>query len=187
MSWPTMDAHFPVLRSCFARQLATMRCKGRETRPWRCTETHGRRNTRVWAQQASAQDRNETNARPRAVVIGAGWAGFGAARALARAGAQVDLLDAGSAPGGVSAGWRTKEGRPVEAGMKGFWTQYPNIDALAKEIGSFEKLTECTRSTFYAYVIERNESRRKGKATAKPSPRRPDRTNRSTELRTAPC
>ncbi len=46
-----------------------------------------------------------------AVVIGAGWAGFGAAMALAKAGARVTLLDAGQAPGGLA----------TELGIKGFW------------------------------------------------------------------
>ena len=35
----------------------------------------------------------------------------------------MKLLDAAANPGGLSAGWRTKEGRAVEAGMKGFWYQ----------------------------------------------------------------
>ena len=38
-----------------------------------------------------------------------------------RAGYDVKLLDAAANPGGLSAGWRTKEGKAVEAGMKGFW------------------------------------------------------------------
>jgi cation diffusion facilitator CzcD-associated flavoprotein CzcO len=46
-----------------------------------------------------------------AVVIGAGWAGFGAAMALAKAGASVTLVDAGQAPGGLA----------TELGIKGFW------------------------------------------------------------------
>lgn len=37
------------------------------------------------------------------------------------AGYDVELLDAAENPGGLSAGWRTKDGKPVEAGMKGFW------------------------------------------------------------------
>ena len=37
------------------------------------------------------------------------------------AGYDVKLLDAAENPGGLSAGWRTKDGKQVEAGMKGFW------------------------------------------------------------------
>ena len=54
-----------------------------------------------------------------AVVVGGGWAGFGAAYALLKAGVQVTVLDASKAPGGLSSGWRTPGGRSVEAGIKG--------------------------------------------------------------------
>ena len=33
------------------------------------------------------------------------------------------LIDASPNPGGLSAGWRTPQGRSVEAGIKGFWYQ----------------------------------------------------------------
>lgn len=56
-----------------------------------------------------------------AVVVGGGWAGFGAAHALAKDGFDVTLLDASLSPGGLSTGFRTAKGRPVEAGIKGFW------------------------------------------------------------------
>ena len=53
------------------------------------------------------------------VVIGAGWGGFGAAHALAKAeDVDVLLLDSADNPGGLSAGWRVA-GRPVEPGIKG--------------------------------------------------------------------
>ena len=35
----------------------------------------------------------------------------------------MTLLDASPNPGGLSSGWRTKQGRAVEAGVKGFWYQ----------------------------------------------------------------
>lgn len=56
-----------------------------------------------------------------AVVVGGGWAGFGAAHALAKLGFVVTLLDASPSPGGLSTGFRTSQGRSVEAGIKGFW------------------------------------------------------------------
>lgn len=56
-----------------------------------------------------------------AVVVGAGWAGFGAAHALTKLGVSVTVLDASPSPGGLSTGFRTVQGRPVEAGLKGFW------------------------------------------------------------------
>lgn len=56
-----------------------------------------------------------------AVVVGGGWAGFGAAHALTKLGFSVTVLDASPSPGGLSTGFRTAQGRPVEAGIKGFW------------------------------------------------------------------
>ena len=50
-------------------------------------------------------------------------AGFGAAKHLAETGHNVTLIDAAPNPGGLSAGWRTPQGRAVEAGIKGFWYQ----------------------------------------------------------------
>ena len=50
-------------------------------------------------------------------------AGFGASKHLAEAGYDVTLIDASPNPGGLSAGWRTPQGRSVEAGIKGFWYQ----------------------------------------------------------------
>jgi len=68
------------------------------------------------------------------IVVGGGWAGFGAAKALSEQGYAVKILDAAPAPGGVSAGWRTPSGRPVEAGTKGFWYEYPNIFSLLQKL-----------------------------------------------------
>ncbi len=48
-------------------------------------------------------------------------AGFGAAKHLAEQGYAVTLLDAAPEPGGLATGWRTKQGRACEAGIKGFW------------------------------------------------------------------
>ena len=54
------------------------------------------------------------------MVVGGGWAGFGAAYALLKAGVEVTILDASQTPGGLSSGWRTPGGRFVEAGIKGY-------------------------------------------------------------------
>lgn len=85
-----------------------------------------------------------------AVVVGGGWGGFGAAYALLQAGVKVTILDASETPGGLSAGWRTPGGRSVEAGIKGFWYQYSNINALVDELGIDTPFTEWTRSSFWA-------------------------------------
>lgn len=49
------------------------------------------------------------------------FSGFGATKHLAEQGYKVTLLDASPNPGGLAAGWRTKQGKAVEAGTKGFW------------------------------------------------------------------
>ena len=54
-------------------------------------------------------------------VIGGGWAGFRAAKALVDQGYDVTLLDAAPGAGASAAGWRTESGRSMEAGIKGMW------------------------------------------------------------------
>lgn len=61
--------------------------------------------------------------RNKAVVVGGGWAGYAAALALAKAGAEVTLLDASENPGGLSSAFTTPGGQMVEPGIKGFWYQ----------------------------------------------------------------
>lgn len=58
-------------------------------------------------------------ARPKVVVVGGGWAGFGAAYAALQSGADVTVLDAAEQPGGLSSAWRTPGGQAVEPGIKG--------------------------------------------------------------------
>ena len=86
---------------------------------------------------------------PKGIVVGGGWAGFGAAWQLLKHGFDVTLLDSSPDPGGLSAGWRTANGRAVEAGCKGFWRHYGNIDALAEELG-ISPFTPYTSSAFYS-------------------------------------
>ena len=52
--------------------------------------------------------------------------------------------------GGLARGWRTPAGRAVEAGTKGFWDQYPCIDALCSELGVRDALTPPTTSAFWS-------------------------------------
>lgn len=56
---------------------------------------------------------------PKAVVVGGGWAGFGAAYALSQAGADVTVLDAAEQPGGLASSWKSQGGKTVEPGIKG--------------------------------------------------------------------
>ena len=71
------------------------------------------------------------------VVVGGGWAGYAAADALSASGdCHVTLLEASPrAAGGLAGGWRTPGGRPVEAGIHGFWRYYTNTLAVLESIG----------------------------------------------------
>ena len=83
------------------------------------------------------------------VVIGAGWAGWGAAKALCEAGLRVTLLDGVGDPTG-STPLTTSSGKPFEAGTRGFWKDYPNINALTAELGLSDVFTEFTTSAFWS-------------------------------------
>lgn len=87
--------------------------------------------------------------RPRVVVIGAGWAGLGATHHLAQQGYEVTLLEAGAYPGGLVAGWKTAQGRSIEAGVHGFWYPYHNIFSLVNRLG-LQPFTDWTRSSQYS-------------------------------------
>ncbi|PNW70427.1 hypothetical protein CHLRE_17g719500v5 [Chlamydomonas reinhardtii] len=86
---------------------------------------------------------------PKAVVVGGGWAGFGAAYALSQAGADVTVLDAAEQPGGLASSWKSQGGKTVEPGIKGFWYQYANIFSLVDRLGLRNVFTEFTQSSFY--------------------------------------
>lgn len=81
----------------------------------------------------------------KAVVIGAGWAGLGAAWQLVTQGYSVDILEAAAQPGGLVAGWTTTQGRSSEVGIHGYWGAYYNIFALCKSL-SLEPFTDWTPS-----------------------------------------
>ena len=83
------------------------------------------------------------------VVIGAGWAGLGATYHLAKQGYDVTLLEASSQAGGLVAGWKTAQGKSVEAGIHGFWYPYQNIFRLVREL-NLHPFTPFTRSHQYS-------------------------------------
>ena len=83
------------------------------------------------------------------VVIGAGWAGWGAAKALCEAGVRVTLIDGMADPSG-SEPITTRSGKPFEAGTRGFWKDYPNINALTDELGLGSIYTDFTTSAFWS-------------------------------------
>ena len=90
-----------------------------------------------------------SDSKKRVVVVGAGWAGLGATYHLVSQGYDVTLLEAGAYPGGLVAGWKTAGGRPVEAGIHGFWYPYNNIFRLVKKLG-LDPFTSWTRSSQYS-------------------------------------
>ena len=94
-----------------------------------------------WAEQqkeelAAEADPSDKSDRKKYVIVGAGWGGFGAAKALCESGidADVTILDALPDPTGATP-YLSKTGKPVEAGTRGFWKDYPNICELLAELG----------------------------------------------------
>ncbi|KAI2494306.1 flavin containing amine oxidoreductase [Fragilaria crotonensis] len=87
------------------------------------------------------------------LVIGGGWGGWGAAKALCESGidAEVILLDALPDPTGKTP-YLSKTGKPVEAGTRGFWKDYPNINKLCQDLGlsDDEVFSPFTNSSFYS-------------------------------------
>ena len=83
------------------------------------------------------------------VVVGAGWGGWGAAKALCEAGVRVTLIDGMADPSG-SEPITTESGKPFEAGTRGFWKDYPNINALTDELGVGSIYTDFTTSAFWS-------------------------------------
>ncbi|GLC50560.1 hypothetical protein PLESTB_000393300 [Pleodorina starrii] len=94
--------------------------------------------------------KDDTPRKPRVVVVGGGWAGFGSAHALQQAGADVVVLDAAPSPGGLASSWKSSGGRTVEPGIKGFWYQYANIVSLVDSLGIRDAFTPFTQSSFYS-------------------------------------
>ena len=88
---------------------------------------------------------------PHIAVVGAGWGGWGAAKALVENGCKVTLLDALPDPTGKTP-YLTPSGKPFEAGTRGFWMDYPNINSLVSDLGLNEDeiFTPFTNSSFYS-------------------------------------
>lgn len=94
-----------------------------------------------WAEEQKAEIAEEAETADKSdkkkyVVVGAGWGGWGAAKALCESGidADITIIDALPDPTGATP-YLSKTGKPVEAGTRGFWKDYPNICELLAELG----------------------------------------------------
>lgn len=89
--------------------------------------------------------------KPHVAVVGAGWGGWGATKALCEAGCTVTLLDGLPDPTGQTP-FLTPTGKPFEAGTRGFWKDYPNIEDMVAQLGIREEdvFTEFTASSFFS-------------------------------------
>ncbi|KAF8066234.1 pds [Scenedesmus sp. PABB004] len=152
-------------RRCGADAGATGRCQPVRLGLHACLAARGARGSsfaaaptrarRSWAPRAAAADDGPAgDGRPKVVVVGGGWAGFGAAKHLAEQGYAVTLVDAAKNPGGLSTGFRNSKGQALEAGMKGMWYTYSNIFALLRDLGASSgapwPLTDFTTSGFWS-------------------------------------
>jgi uncharacterized protein with NAD-binding domain and iron-sulfur cluster len=105
-----------------------------------------------WARQ-QLQEYSKPKKKKKYVIVGAGWGGWGAAKALCESGVDADItiIDALPDPTGNKP-YLSKTGKPVEAGTRGFWKDYPNINKLCAELGLDENkvFTDFTNSSFYS-------------------------------------
>jgi uncharacterized protein with NAD-binding domain and iron-sulfur cluster len=84
-----------------------------------------------------------TISKKKVVIVGGGFAGFGALKHLSEQGFDVTLIDASPNPGGG--------GLKIEPGVKGFWYQYHNIFKMLQELNLPEwPLTEFETSGFWS-------------------------------------
>ena len=85
---------------------------------------------------SSADSSTSNSDKKKYVIVGAGWGGWGAAKALCESGidADITIIDALPDPTGATP-YLSKTGKPVEAGTRGFWKDYPNICELLAELG----------------------------------------------------
>jgi len=98
-----------------------------------------------------SEDDASTGRKPKVAIVGAGWGGFGAAKALCEAGCEVTLLDGIPDPTGLTPSV-TPTGKPFEYGTRGFWKDYPNIEATLAELGvrESEVFSDFTASSFFS-------------------------------------
>jgi protoporphyrinogen oxidase len=109
-----------------------------------------------WAKEQVEEYSNvdtDSGKKKKYVIVGAGWGGWGAAKALCESGVDADItiIDALPDPTGNKP-YLSETGKPVEAGTRGFWMDYPNINKLCDELGLDQDkvFTDYTNSSFYS-------------------------------------
>ncbi|XXG86297.1 hypothetical protein AAC387_Pa11g1219 [Persea americana] len=78
----------------------------------------------------------------KAMVVGSGWAGLGAAHHLSKQGFDVTVLE-------TKTGLNPASGSSSEVGLQGFWYPYQNIFSIVDELG-LRPFTNWTRSAQYS-------------------------------------
>jgi len=85
----------------------------------------------------------------KAVIVGGGWAGLGAALHLTGLDRyDVTLVEAGKKVGGLVAGYE-EDGKPIEVGIHGYWRPYNNLFRLCDDLG-LKPFTDWTRSDSFS-------------------------------------
>jgi uncharacterized protein with NAD-binding domain and iron-sulfur cluster len=108
-----------------------------------------------WKKQQTSEQQiaKSSSLKKKIAIVGGGWAGWGAAKAICQSkeNVEVTLLDALPDPTGGTP-FLSKTGKPVEAGTRGFWKDYPNINSLCAELSLKESdvFTPFTNSSFYS-------------------------------------
>ena len=106
-----------------------------------------------WQQEQKKEYTQDIKRKRKYIVVGGGWGGWGAAKALCESNidCEVTLIDALPDPTGATP-YLSKSGKPVEAGTRGFWKDYPNINALCAQLDIDEDdvFTPFTNSSFYS-------------------------------------
>jgi hypothetical protein len=103
--------------------------------------------------ERASLNKEDAKKKKKFVIVGAGWGGLGAAKTLCESGidAEVTIIDALPDPTGITP-YLSQTGKPVEAGTRGFWKDYPNICEMLAELGIDEDdvFTPFTNSSFYS-------------------------------------